>query len=86
MEKTERRECQKFPTKIHDKDDTKQVNMARTSQCIYQYGDGINTSTVAFKELLIEHQQWASQMPNCKFHLAFGPKFFWHCATVRSHM
>ena len=22
----------------------------------------------------LEHQQWASQMPNCKFHLAFGPK------------
>ena len=29
------------------------LNMARTSQCIYQNGDGINTSTVAFKELLI---------------------------------
>ncbi|KAL4633133.1 hypothetical protein ACB092_04G099700 [Castanea dentata] len=28
------------------------LNMARTSQCIYQYGDGINTSTGAFKELL----------------------------------
>ena len=28
------------------------LNMARTSQCIYQYGDGINTSTGASKELL----------------------------------
>ncbi|KAK7847258.1 putative terpene synthase 9 [Quercus suber] len=28
------------------------LNMVRTSQCIYQYGDGINTSTGAFKELL----------------------------------
>ena len=28
------------------------LNMARTSQCIYQYGDGINTTTGASKELL----------------------------------
>ena len=33
-----------------------------------------NTKICHFTNRPLEHQQWASQMPNCKVYLAFGPK------------